>query len=60
MLLKPAPDDYTSRHPLPDDVFLLIEVSDSTLDYGPDRKNSRLWTRGRGRGVDCEPQRTDH
>ena len=33
MLLKPAADDYTSRHPRPDDVFLLIEVSDSTLDY---------------------------
>ena len=33
MLLKPAPDDYTSRHPQPDDVFLVIEVSDSTLDY---------------------------
>ena len=33
MLLKPAPDDYTSRHPQPDDVFLLIEVSDTTLDY---------------------------
>jgi len=33
MLLKPAADDYTSRHPQPDDVFLLIEVSDSTVDY---------------------------
>jgi Uma2 family endonuclease len=33
MLLKPVADDYTSRHPQPDDVFLLIEVSDSTLDY---------------------------
>jgi Uma2 family endonuclease len=33
MLLKPAPDDYTSRHPQPDDVFLLIEVSDTTLDH---------------------------
>jgi Uma2 family endonuclease len=33
MLLKPAADDYTSRHPRPDDVFLLIEVSDTTLDY---------------------------
>ena len=32
-LLKPAADDYTSRHPRPDDVFLLIEVSDTTLDY---------------------------
>jgi len=33
MLLKPATDDYASRHPQPEDVFLLIEVSDTTLDY---------------------------
>jgi len=32
MLLNPAADDYTSRHPGPEDVFLLIEVSDSTLE----------------------------
>jgi Uma2 family endonuclease len=32
MLLKPAADDYISRHPVPEDVFLLIEVSDSTLE----------------------------
>jgi len=32
MLIKPAPDDYTLRHPQPADVFLLIEVSDSTLE----------------------------
>jgi Uma2 family endonuclease len=32
MLLKPAADDYESRHPKPDDVFLLIEVSDATLE----------------------------
>jgi len=38
MLLKPASDDYTSRHPQPDDVFLLIEVSDSTLDYDHEEK----------------------
>lgn len=31
MLLRPEPDFYTSRHPTPADVFLLIEVSDSTL-----------------------------
>src|SRR5207249_12101922 len=37
MLLKPATDDYTSRHPQPEDVFLLVEVSDTTLDY--DREN---------------------
>jgi Uma2 family endonuclease len=38
MLLKPASDDYTSRHPQPDDVFLLIEVSDTTLDYDHEEK----------------------
>ncbi len=32
MLLKPVADDYRSRHPQPEDVFLLIEVSDSTLE----------------------------
>lgn len=33
MLLKPSPDDYTSRHPTAEDVFLLIEVADSTVQY---------------------------
>ena len=32
MLVKPAADFYSSRHPDPDDVYLLIEVSDSTLE----------------------------
>ena len=38
MLLKPTSDDYTSRHPGPDDVFLLIEVSDSTLESDRESK----------------------
>jgi Uma2 family endonuclease len=38
MLVKPAADDYTSRHPTPEDVFLLIEVSDSTLETDRDDK----------------------
>ena len=38
MLLKPAADDYTGRHPRPDDVFLIIEVSDTTLDYDREEK----------------------
>lgn len=38
MLLKPAADDYTSRHPRPDDVFLLVEVSETTLDYDRQEK----------------------
>ncbi len=32
-LLKPSPDDYTSRHPCSEEVFLLIEIADSTLAY---------------------------
>jgi Uma2 family endonuclease len=32
MLLKPSPGDYDSHHPVPEDVFLLVEVSDSTLE----------------------------
>lgn len=38
MLLQPATDDYTSRHPQSGDVFLLIEVSDTTLDYDREEK----------------------
>lgn len=38
MLLKPASGDYTSGHPKPDDVFLLIEVSDTTVGYDRDEK----------------------
>ena len=38
MLLKPAPDDYVSHHPAPDDVFLLVEVADSSLDFDCGKK----------------------
>jgi Uma2 family endonuclease len=38
MLLKPSADDYTSRHPKPDEVFLLVEVADASLDYDRDEK----------------------
>ncbi len=31
MLLKPSPDDYSAGHPCPDDVFLLVEVADTSL-----------------------------
>jgi Uma2 family endonuclease len=31
VLLKPSPDFYRKRHPRPEDVFLLVEVSDTTL-----------------------------
>lgn len=33
MLLKPEPGFYSSRHPAADDVLLLIEVADSSLEY---------------------------
>lgn len=32
MLLRPAADFYRKRHPRPEDVYLLIEVSDTTLE----------------------------
>jgi Uma2 family endonuclease len=38
MLLKPSADDYTSRHPQSDDVFLLVEVADASLDYDREEK----------------------
>jgi len=38
MLLKPSPDDYTSRHPRPDEAFLLVEVADASLDYDLEEK----------------------
>jgi len=38
MLLKPEPHDYTNRHPQPEDVFLLVEVSDSSLTIDVEKK----------------------
>jgi Uma2 family endonuclease len=38
MLLKPAADDYTTRQPGPADVFLLIEVADSSLNLDREEK----------------------
>lgn len=32
-ILRPQDDFYASAHPTPEDVFLLIEVSDSTIRY---------------------------
>jgi Uma2 family endonuclease len=37
-ILRPGPDDYASRHPTPPDVFVLIEVADSSLDRDRDWK----------------------
>jgi Uma2 family endonuclease len=38
ILLKPAPDDYASHHPAPDDVLLLIEVADSSVEFDQRKK----------------------
>ena len=38
MLLKPSADDYTRRHPQPDEVFLPVEISDASLEYDRDEK----------------------
>jgi Uma2 family endonuclease len=38
MLLKPAGDDYTTQHPRPEDVYLLIEVADTSLATDRDEK----------------------
>ena len=42
MLLKPAVDDYTTRHPGPHDVYLLIEVADSSLAIDRDDHGTRV------------------
>jgi Uma2 family endonuclease len=38
MLLKRTPDFYRARHPVPADVFLLIEVADTSLGYDREKK----------------------
>ncbi len=38
MLLRPEADFYTTRHPQPEDVLLLVEVADSSLSYDRERK----------------------
>ncbi len=37
-LLRPREDDYASRHPQPDDVFLVVEVADTSLSFDRDVK----------------------
>jgi Uma2 family endonuclease len=37
-LLKPRTDFYESGHPQPQDIFLLIEVADSSIEYDRDVK----------------------
>jgi Uma2 family endonuclease len=38
MLLKIAPDFYSHRHPVPADVYLLVEIADTSLEYDRERK----------------------
>jgi Uma2 family endonuclease len=38
MLLKPSADFYRNRHPQPEDVFLLVEISDTTLERDQEEK----------------------
>ncbi len=33
MLLRPRDDYYAHKHPTPEDVYLIVEVSDTTLSY---------------------------
>lgn len=32
-ICKPRPDDYTEAHPKPDEIWLVVEVSDSSVRY---------------------------
>jgi len=38
MLLKPLPDFYENKHPSPEDVLLLIEIADSSMERDRDVK----------------------
>jgi Uma2 family endonuclease len=44
VLLRPRADFYASRHPGPDDILLIVEVADSSIDYDREVK-SRLYAR---------------
>ncbi len=39
-LLKPRPDFYTTAHPTPSDILLVVEVADTSLEY--DRRQTLL------------------
>ncbi|OKH39087.1 hypothetical protein NIES2119_08125 [[Phormidium ambiguum] IAM M-71] len=39
-IVRNTPDDYLSAHPAPSDVLLIIEISDSTLNYDREVKLS--------------------
>jgi Uma2 family endonuclease len=40
VIVKGQPDDYVSHHPYPEDILLIIEVSNSTLNYDQTEKLS--------------------
>ncbi|NJL09574.1 MAG: Uma2 family endonuclease [Calothrix sp. SM1_7_51] len=40
VIARGEPDDYLSNHPYPKDILLVIEVSNSTLDYDQTEKLS--------------------
>ena len=60
LLLKPSADFYRKRHPRPEDVCLLIEVSDTSLARDRDDKLPAYKSGRNCRGVDCEPRRGNH
>lgn len=37
-LLEPRPDEYAERHPRPEEVFLIVEVADTSLDFDRETK----------------------
>lgn len=39
VLAKPDEDDYAERHPTPEDILLVMEISDTTLAYDRDVKS---------------------
>ena len=42
VLLRPRADFYASRHAGPEDILLIVEIADSSLEYDRDRK-SRIY-----------------
>ena len=38
VLLRPRADFYASRHPGPEDILLIVEIADSSIDYDQDVK----------------------
>lgn len=39
VLAEPPLESYYNRHPTPDDIFLILEISDSTLNYDRNAKS---------------------